>query len=337
MDFEGGEQEESDSNEEVIFPWEEQLVPLPQELQVLWQRYGAAGSRFETKQMLEVLPKYQTLPPKPSENNLITRFEAAGTLGRLDKAAKTTQQFVLHLLRALTVLYQQLKSPSVRTHSSSEDVRGGANPEEALQHVWAFAAAHYAKLEQERKEAALPGSATTDKNVLFGQEEVRDAQQRRRVKELRKGSFRVPRDPSYSFRGFSTSPSLSGGFKGGKAKGQGQGGRYFTGQGGRFQASQGGWGVNRGGFKGGRGKGRLLSRVQHSPCTLHPQGEAGALESPESTQRSAADDQPRCVVGLANHLSIASLSNSKIPGGSAQGATHCSGVSPGRGFERNPG
>ena len=106
----------SDVEEELRFEWEERLTPLPSDLAHLWARYGDGSQRFDVKSLLEQMPKWEELPPKAPDNNLITKLEANSSLGRFDKLAKTQQTWLLHNLRVLAVvsslLSEAAKSPA---------------------------------------------------------------------------------------------------------------------------------------------------------------------------------------------------------------------------------
>ena len=98
MHEEAEDQEESDA-EGFVFPWEDQPTELPQELAVLWRRYtGAGAGRFDTKGMLDQMPRFGTLPLKAPDNNVLGRADGMGPAAKLDRALKAQQQFLLHSL-----------------------------------------------------------------------------------------------------------------------------------------------------------------------------------------------------------------------------------------------
>ena len=97
--------EEEKDGKDQVFAWEEYLEELPADLTVLWRRYGEPGtSRFDTRSMLENTGRYSGLPSKAPDNNCLSRFEANGAAGRLDKALKVQQQVQLNSLRVLVEL-----------------------------------------------------------------------------------------------------------------------------------------------------------------------------------------------------------------------------------------
>ena len=75
---------------ETHFDWESTPVALPTDLGVLWTRYGEGEQRFDTKQLLKLLPHYAELPRRPQLNNLDGR-------SKLDKVLTVQQQTVLHI------------------------------------------------------------------------------------------------------------------------------------------------------------------------------------------------------------------------------------------------
>ena len=179
---------DEEEDDEIHFPWEEQPADLPTDLQALWARY-AFGTRFDTKAMLSVIPQYGAIPLRPPENNALSRWEQAGMAGKLDKTLKVQQQLLLHSLRVQARIYELMRA---------DGAAGGAAG--LLQQLWAYTAAAHSKLASERREALLPGSSPQDEDVLFGQEEIREYQAKRKLRDLRRGGFPPP--SRCSFRGF---------------------------------------------------------------------------------------------------------------------------------------
>jgi hypothetical protein len=299
-EFEDDEDDSEDGS--LVFPWEEKLLSLPKPLQVLWKRYGAtSNSRFETKHLLEQAPRYEGLPTRAAENNVLGRLEQQSPLGKFDKLAKVTQQHLLNSLRVQTKLFTLLAGTEQATEAT-----------QLLQEHWAFTAAQVAKLDVERKESVLPGSAAQQEEVLFGNDEVKEVQSKRKVLELRRGIPRVSgaaAGPSCSFREHTRAAHRTGG-KGYKGAGKGQGGRGYQGgwsQGGRPSSSnwsQGGKGFRSKG-KGGRGKG--LPAASYLPQASPPlcQGKAGQVGTDQSSSGRAASHQGRCAGRLAMSPSTA--------------------------------
>ena len=92
-----------------------------------------------------------------------------------------------------------------------------------LQEHWAYTAAQVAKLDVERKESVLPGSAAQQEEVLFGSDEVKEVQSKRKILDMRRGTGAsgTTTGPTYSFR-----PSAAGASSGKGGKGaKGHGGR----------------------------------------------------------------------------------------------------------------
>ena len=146
------EEQESSENEDVVFDWEEKLIDLPKDFEVLWNRYGTGGARFDTKSLLEKAPAFAGLPCRALENNLLGKADQASNLGRLDRQLKVVQQFLLHSLRVQTHLGKVLDA-------LVDDV-GRGDPHAArglLQQLWAFTAVQYHKLADD-----LPGSSSPD-------------------------------------------------------------------------------------------------------------------------------------------------------------------------------
>ena len=231
--FDDRDGDNSDVEEELRFEWEERLTPLPSDLAHLWARYGDGSQRFDVKSLLEQMPKWEELPPKAPDNNLITKLEANSSLGRFDKLAKTQQTWLLHNLRVLAVV------SSLLSDVSSEEPRGEKGQAAAglVQRLWACGAAQYAKLAGERREACLPGSSASQDHLLFGAEEVKEFQAKKKLQDLRRGmsgAGSYAASPQCSFRHSTGSYNKPGG------RGKGQGGRFIKGQGGRFGQGHGG-------------------------------------------------------------------------------------------------
>ena len=298
-------EDDEDGSEEgsLVFPWEERLQTLPKTLQVLWKRYGATtSSRFETKHLLEQAPRYEGLPTRAAENNVLGKLEYHSPLGKFDKLAKVMQQHLLNSLRVQTRLFTMIAGTAAAKLTPE-----ASQVAELLQEHWAYTAAQVAKLDVERKESVLPGSAAQQEEVLFGNDEVKEVQSKRKILEMRRGTDRVSGSatgPSYSFRshllfsagkGYKGSkghggrgyPSYQGGWShGGKASssfGWSQGGKVFKGSKGR----------------GGRGKGKPVTvSVSHSSPSLC-QGKVGQLGTSQGPSGRAASDPRRCAGQLA--------------------------------------
>ena len=70
QDAELNEDFDDDDENEQTFPWEERPEVLPAGLAIIWRRYGTKSSqRFETKHLLEQMPRYDGLPLRSADNN----------------------------------------------------------------------------------------------------------------------------------------------------------------------------------------------------------------------------------------------------------------------------
>ena len=329
---EGHEQQEyeedevdSDGGGSLVFAWEERLEPLPQELAVLWKRYGAkTTARFDTKQLLELAPRFDGLPARAAENNVLNKYEQSGHLGKFDKLAKVLQQHLLNSLRVQAKLYgvvSMLNAPGGEQATQATQAAAIS----LLQQHWAYTASQVAKLDVERKESVLPGSAAQDTEVLFGGDEVREVQGKRKLRDMRRGvngPSGTATGPRYSFRAY---PAGMGAGKGAK----GQGGRHW-GQGGKgaYPWSQGGKGRGKGAK--GRGKGFSLPRGK-SPSPRVCQGKVGKLGTDGRLARSADEHQQGCVTRLALPQPASSAYSSQ-PSRRSKSADYSGGLSPSRGF-----
>jgi len=154
-----------------------------------------------------------------------------------------------------------------------------ANPQAAaellLEH-WAYTAAGISKLDAERKDNVVPGSSNQEAKCLFGSEEAKEAAQRKKVLELKRGTNGAcgsATGPRCSFRAY---PCVSSG-KGFKGKGHGGPAGRYQGHGGRFYQSHGGKGKGKGAK--GRGKGTSVASATSNACTSVSQAKVGSLQS----------------------------------------------------------
>ena len=90
--------------------------------------YGLNNAKFEVKHLLERVPRYQDLPPRPPENNALGKLEQ-GFTSKLDKTMKVQQQTLLHLLRVLASLCGLLGTAAI-LDSSSRQKQVQAPPEQ---------------------------------------------------------------------------------------------------------------------------------------------------------------------------------------------------------------
>ena len=159
------ENSEDDEDGEPVFPWEETPDKLPKDLSILWKRYGAKNdSKFETRHLLEQVPHFVDLPANAAKNNMLTKYEQTGHLGRHDKQLKISQQFLLNSLRVQAKVYGLLGEMTQAAAQATDNRRAALA---LLQENWAYTAAQVAELDVERKESVLPGSSAGDQDVLF--------------------------------------------------------------------------------------------------------------------------------------------------------------------------
>jgi hypothetical protein len=94
----GAEAQEEEEDEEVEFDWEESLEELPVDLRCLYKKFSAcAGNqKFDIKQFLENIPKYDVLPARAPENN-----HRGDGKGAADRNLRAQQQNWLHCLRVM--------------------------------------------------------------------------------------------------------------------------------------------------------------------------------------------------------------------------------------------
>ena len=324
------QQEDDEDAPELVFPWEERLTPLPQALAVLWKRYGQVNTvRFDTKQLLDKVEKFQGLPAKAAPNNLLEPYEEKGQLGRFDRLARSQQQHLLHSLRVQSKVLLLLGLSGAPANTSANPP---AEPQDAAQLLlehWAFTAAQVSKLDAERKDSVVPGSSAQDQECLFGGDEVREAQQRKKLQELRRGTvgaFGTATGPRCSFRG---SVCVSSG-KGYKGKGHGgPGGRFNPGHGGRFFQGHGGKGKGKGAK--GKGKGTAGTSAPEQASTSLSQGKDGSLEAGRCKLLGDGNHPARCAVNVALPNSALGANSQKFFR-SGKGAAHSAGLPPSGSF-----
>ena len=133
-----------------------------------------------------------------------------------DKVLKVQQQTLLHLMRVLATLCALLSARAAPTETAAKEPKAqnneGSEAHALGQQIWAFVAASYAKLSVERREASLPGCLPQDGEVLFGPEEVKEYQAKKKVRDMRKG---LASGKNYSFRSHCPNDSPTGaGFRG---------------------------------------------------------------------------------------------------------------------------
>ena len=158
---------------------------------MLWQwATTAGGRRLDLKTLLEQLPKWAGLPPKPTVNNYKTDAQ-----NKVDKSLRVAKQQVLHQLRIQAAIITLL-------HAEDQE-EGQQEWATALQmQLFQYMADCYNTLELERKENSLPGS-TKSEDQLFDKEDLSKVKWQSTVnKTYRWGMFspRVQPLGPYSFR-----------------------------------------------------------------------------------------------------------------------------------------
>ena len=166
---------QSEDENEMFFPWEEETVGLPKELAVLLERALSGSSRLNIKTLLEQLPRFAEVPQRPKVNN----YRNAGA-SQLDKSIKVAQQHLLHSLRLQAVLYGlERETPEGQSAEETKETRRIL----ALQ-LFQLTADAYAKAEQERKEFVLPGCTAAVEDNLFNQEDLKAIRQKVNVNRV---------------------------------------------------------------------------------------------------------------------------------------------------------
>ena len=293
----------TDVEEEDHFDWEEHLQPLPDPLGVLWRRYGVGGQKFDTRNLLEDTEKWQDLPLKPPENNALHKFDT-GYLNKADRVLKTQQQTLLNIMRvqARLLLQEEKRDTTAAQEPPQED-------EAQLQlQLWAYCASQYHKLLTERREQTLPGSSPEDQDVLFRQEEMKEVQQRKKVKDLRRGMFTDTNFwHQYRFRPSSPSGTQFRGKSFGKAYGKGFGKSTSFGFG-KGKASS--WGFRNNIWQG-KGKGRGGRGIAPPTRTLCPTSSPSQVPT-VNNQAKGTVNSGHCGTGMF-HPKRTALCSSLLP------------------------
>ena len=296
--------QEEKPQDDVVMEWDEALSPLPQELVVLWQEVQAGTRKLQLAQVLDTVPKFQELPIKPAENN----FRMQGR-SSWDKQLKSYQQLLLHILRLWSTVY-----------TTEDDAEGS----KYFRMAWQLTAEAYFKIQLDRKEAAIPGSAAANvpaAPVLFGKEDLNHLQMVSKVNMAGKGIYRPPMQMGGKgrFRGFRgcvvKSQVIHSGANLSMFRNSFRGGNGFRG---RF-SSQGGYNFSHGGFNsgyshggsnstsshGGKGKSgstRGIKPATNSQFKHHHASQVNAsfqLVEEQSTHQSPGPNYTWCVTKLA--------------------------------------
>lgn len=191
------------SEEDFVLPWDEPRHNLPQELAYIWQGVVQGERRLDLKAVLGPLPKYKELPQSAPVNN--HRLDSAR---KADKKERAWQQLCLHGMRILSAGYGD---------------QAAANSVQLQQQLFQLLAELYIKLESSRKDMSIPGCVPHAGDVLFQNEELKNALQVRRINRFGKGM--LPIKCGYSP---SSMPSFPG--KGSFGKGYGSYSSFGKGQ-----------------------------------------------------------------------------------------------------------
>ena len=238
--------------EDMKLDWEPEEQALPKELLYLWQK-AKTGERLEVRELLEQVPKFKDIPAKAPENNHKPSPN--------DKQLRVLQNSLLHSLRLFGHTYHLLQERSAEQDGQT-----------TFQQAWKFLADIYFKLEETRKESAIPGS-TAASDQLFTKNDINNALLHQKIKGFR------PFGPRTFYRRYS--PTLSGvgaySFRPLSAKGK-SGGKSGFGFGyGSQKPTQLGRGFGYGSQKGGasrgygsRGRGKGMPKTGAMPFAHFP-------------------------------------------------------------------
>ena len=294
--------------------WDEAELYLPMDLAALWQEVQAGTRKLKLNQVLDNLPKFHELPVKPADNN----FRLQGKGGH-DSLLKSYQQTTLHVLRMMTTAYIQ------------DDESTAQAP---FLMAWQLLSELYNRIQNDRKEASIPGSTPSSSTQLFGKDELQNASMVQRVNQA--GSFpqRFSKGKSYRFRAYGRyiSPIFSSTkmvfpFR------FGYGGRGYKGgyhQGGGYK------GYSQGGFNAGKGaKGKSMFTAhqpsESSTIPLQIDSKAGLVGAACSTTHLQPTHQwcvPRLARTRSKSLSLSQTSGGTIGSPGSNAGIHRSGSCP---------
>jgi hypothetical protein len=188
--------------EQETLEWDEPLVLLPGDLNVIWEGVLAGERKLELQTALQGVPRYTGLPQKAAENNHRQDGKAP-----LDRALRNYQQQLLHTLRFMTSAY--IGGPQAKMH---------------FQQGFQLLGELFLKLQNHRKEYSIPGSVQQAGQPLFGREELNQAALVGKVNAAGrsfkggygKGQWRFrPSGFRGGFRGFGGGATTRFGFRGG--------------------------------------------------------------------------------------------------------------------------
>ena len=102
---------EDSDDEQVRFGWDEDATELPKELRALWDRAHSGDQRIDVRKLLEEHPRFEGIPNKAAENNLLPEFRK-----KQDAFLKAVSQQVLNVLRLLGYNWVRPVDSQVQLH-----------------------------------------------------------------------------------------------------------------------------------------------------------------------------------------------------------------------------
>ena len=171
-------EESSEDDDDLKFDWDEEEIPLPKELLQLWQRAEKGEHRIDVRRLLSEHAKLAGVPARAPENNL---QQWAKT--RHDKFLKVVSQSLLNIVRVLGNSYAR---PTQKT------------PQVNLQ-IWQHLCELYQRIQEERKDASVPGSSRSNQDNLWTPEDVKQQKMETSLQQISMGVINS-RPFGHSFR-----------------------------------------------------------------------------------------------------------------------------------------
>ena len=229
----GAEDPDSGAEEdEPRLPWEDEVVPLPEDLKVVLERLNAGG-RAEARRLLEQVPVFRGLKVRSEDNN-----HKGDSKGSYDKLLKSIQQRLLNLARVQVALHTLVQQ---------------SGPEAAMlsQMQWMYLMETESMVLKERKKASIPASVAESGNALFSMDDLKHEKQ---VLQINRAGGMVASQFRWSY--FQSCPGFrSWKFRPGKGRGKSYSSSY--GAAGQWQ-----WNAQaRGGGRKGKGGGRSNAAI----------------------------------------------------------------------------
>jgi hypothetical protein len=135
--MDGDDEEETEQNSP--FAWEQAADTLPEDLNLVLERFKAKSLHLEVRELMEALPRWKGLKDKAEQNN---HRQDASSKG--DKQLKQIQQKVLGLMRVYAALHHGLEA---------------GEPQQLGQQFFALLLELEDYILRKRKEASLPNTA----------------------------------------------------------------------------------------------------------------------------------------------------------------------------------